>query len=492
MPTTLNWRELEKLTQSISSTVAGLFVEKIFVPARPRFLEGFLKGELAIRLSSKQHSSILLFSIRPRHPYVTIRENEKLKAYPEATHSPFALVINKYLYGNKVDHVEAIKQERVLIFWFQKRDNRQLGLVLILIPSSPEALLIEKINDTSTILASSKVSSKVGTSFTPPDGSKAPPNPEVRDDLLKNFRLWNVINEELEQEAFCQRMSKVEQTLRKLSKQTKSSISHQERSLTEARKDRNWGHYGDLLKTALSDPPPLQTNEHGRTVRIIKDFFTGGALTVECDPKLSVQEQVEKFYQLSKRNKRRIKESEFQLQELYCIQNQTEKLLNTRIEIGDWSALDNYEKEAGIRFGNTEAQERERKQPQLGKTFTTKEGLIVKVGRSKDENLALTFKLAKGNDVWLHARGRPSAHAIIQLPKGKTASLDSLLDAANLVLYYSGYDYRSDNPEKVEVDYTFRKHVKRIKDSSEVSYTNNRTLIIKIDSDRIKRLTCRA
>jgi predicted ribosome quality control (RQC) complex YloA/Tae2 family protein len=119
-----------------------------------------------------------------------------------------------------------------------------------------------------------------------------------------------------------------------------------------------------------------------------------------------------------------------------------------------------------------------------GKSFVSKDGFTIWVGRNKQENLELTFKCARGNDLWLHLRGRPGAHTIIPLPGGKSAPLETLLDAAALTIYYSG----GEKWGKTEVDYTFKKHVKRIKDSTEASYTHNKTLIVEPDPERIRRL----
>jgi predicted ribosome quality control (RQC) complex YloA/Tae2 family protein len=120
-----------------------------------------------------------------------------------------------------------------------------------------------------------------------------------------------------------------------------------------------------------------------------------------------------------------------------------------------------------------------------GKTYFSKEGLPILVGRSKEENLELTFKIARGNDLWMHVRGRPGAHLVIPLPSGKSASLETLLDAAQLVILHSG----GKNWGKTEVDYTFKKYVKRIKDSSEASYVQNKTLLVAPDPKRLERLT---
>jgi predicted ribosome quality control (RQC) complex YloA/Tae2 family protein len=120
----------------------------------------------------------------------------------------------------------------------------------------------------------------------------------------------------------------------------------------------------------------------------------------------------------------------------------------------------------------------------LGKRFESREGLMILVGKSRDENLELTFKHARGNDLWLHVRGRPGAHVVIPLTSGRSASLETLLDAAALAIHYSG----GANWGKTEVDYTFKKYVKRIRDSTEASYTNNKTLVVEPQPERLKRL----
>ncbi len=120
----------------------------------------------------------------------------------------------------------------------------------------------------------------------------------------------------------------------------------------------------------------------------------------------------------------------------------------------------------------------------LGKSFHSKDGWTILVGRNKNENLELTFKHARGNDLWMHVRGRPGAHVVVPVQPGKSVPLETLLDAAHLTLYYSG----GQKWGKTEVDYTFKKHVKRIKDSTEASYTHNKTLIIEPDKSRLERL----
>lgn len=123
--------------------------------------------------------------------------------------------------------------------------------------------------------------------------------------------------------------------------------------------------------------------------------------------------------------------------------------------------------------------------------FRTQEGFSVLVGRGHKENEELVMRIAKGNDLWFHLKGRPGAHVVVQVPAKRNASLESLLDGATLAAHFSGI-----RPgEKVEVDYTARKNVKRAggggrhkQDQFLVHYSGNKTLMISINADRLRRL----
>jgi predicted ribosome quality control (RQC) complex YloA/Tae2 family protein len=45
---------------------------------------------------------------------------------------------------------------------------------------------------------------------------------------------------------------------------------------------------------------------------------------------------------------------------------------------------------------------------------------------------------------------------------------------------------------KTEVDYTFRKHVKKIKNSQEVSYTQSKSLSVAVEDERLRAIISRS
>ncbi len=96
----------------------------------------------------------------------------------------------------------------------------------------------------------------------------------------------------------------------------------------------------------------------------------------------------------------------------------------------------------------------------VGRQFTSAEGYPILVGRSNEENDRLSLRVARGNDVWLHVGGgRAGSHVIVRLPKGRTASLETLLDAAHVAIHFS----KARGEHRCPVVYTEARHVRKPK-----------------------------
>jgi predicted ribosome quality control (RQC) complex YloA/Tae2 family protein len=102
-------------------------------------------------------------------------------------------------------------------------------------------------------------------------------------------------------------------------------------------------------------------------------------------------------------------------------------------------------------------------------------GARILVGRSPRENVEVTFRLARPDDLWFHARGIPGSHVVLQPPPGGVAADADLDAAADLAARNS----RARDAGRVEVDYTERKYVRRQRDAAPglVWYTNARTRV---------------
>mmetsp|Transcript_11470 Transcript_11470/g.29016 ORF Transcript_11470/g.29016 Transcript_11470/m.29016 type:complete len:479 (+) Transcript_11470:109-1545(+) len=85
-------------------------------------------------------------------------------------------------------------------------------------------------------------------------------------------------------------------------------------------------------------------------------------------------------------------------------------------------------------------------------------GCIVLVGRNRRGNEYLSMTVARGNDIWMHSRGCPGAHVIIQNRRGSPPPTDACLQfGADLAIFYS--DLRNEN--KAEVTAAEPKHIQK-------------------------------
>lgn len=101
-------------------------------------------------------------------------------------------------------------------------------------------------------------------------------------------------------------------------------------------------------------------------------------------------------------------------------------------------------------------------------------GQTIWVGRTARDNDTLTFKLARGNDYWLHARDTSGSHVVIRLNKNETLRPETQQEAALLAAHFSSQEKEL----AVEVMLTQVKHVRRLKGAppGTVQVANSKTI----------------
>ena len=110
--------------------------------------------------------------------------------------------------------------------------------------------------------------------------------------------------------------------------------------------------------------------------------------------------------------------------------------------------------------------------------YISSDGFDIYVGKNNYQNEELTFKFATGNDWWFHAKGMPGSHVIVKT-NGAEMTDRAYEEAGRLAAYYS----QAKGQEKIEIDYTQKKNVKKPNGSKPgfVVYYTNYSLVI--DSD---------
>jgi predicted ribosome quality control (RQC) complex YloA/Tae2 family protein len=225
---------------------------------------------------------------------------------------------------------------------------------------------------------------------------------------------------------------------------------------------RKWG---DLVLAHLAEVP-----RGAPSVTLPDDFADGAPLTIPLDPALSARDNAARFYKEHKRMSRALAGIE---QRLADARARLDKL-----ERGDFVPAARAPKPSAKKRGKPE-------RPPPYREFRSATGAAILVGRGADRNDELTFKVARGNDLWLHTRDYAGAHVVIPL-SGKPVDGETLLDAATLAAHHSN----ARGEAQVDVVYVARKLVRKPPKSAPgtVTHSGGKTLRVRMEPARLSRL----
>jgi predicted ribosome quality control (RQC) complex YloA/Tae2 family protein len=172
-------------------------------------------------------------------------------------------------------------------------------------------------------------------------------------------------------------------------------------------------------------------------------------LVIEVDSKLSRVQNAERRFDRARRTERARDQIELRRRETRSTLGAERRRETRLLEARDASELDALAPEAP-----PEAEGEAGASPGP-RHYLTSRGLSIMVGRSARENQHLTFRLARPEDLWFHARDVPGSHVILRDHEGR-AGADDLREAAEVAAFFS--EARSQS--RVDVHATRRKHVR--------------------------------
>jgi len=466
----LSFLELQSLSKLLSPVLTGARIDRIFIPECSEHPHGFFKNEIVFEFRHSQ----LLISLRSQACGLAYLPKKGLRPAKNATRSAFDLSLGKIIEGLTITSIVEVPGDRMLEIQFSDH-----SLFLNLLPAIPEGVLVSK---TGRVLTSSKpretFSIPPAREMTPEIMARVPNRAELLTSLDHYSDLWMIARTF---DAIALRKQKLVSHLDQQLQAIKRKVKSLEQQSSQAKNDPDWKYYGSLLQTHMHAKPALVNKKF-----LLLDYEKNEEVLVPGDEKLTLKQQLEKYFHQAKRNKTRLEEGAKRVEALQEKLSSLENDLATLRSSPEISiqTIQKIEEKTYLTLTTSDRSTTKKMASYAGKTYRSKEGFTILSGRSKDENLELTFKVARGNDLWLHVKGRPGSHTVILLPPGKTASLDTLLDAANLCILHSG----GKEWGKTEVDYTQRKHVKKIKNQTDVSYSGNKTLVVTVEAERLKRL----
>ena len=283
--------------------------------------------------------------------------------------------------------------------------------------------------------------------------------------------------------------NKLDQIIRKNMLKINNKINDCQKKLEEVKNCEKYKISGELIKANLSS-----IKRGDREITAINYYSPRQEnTTIPLNDKLTPLENARLYFKKYRKTKdsfqiifEQLKNHQLklaQLTELHKLYEQEINSLPNLLKIYNNLTKLGWAKKAAAPLKKTK-KETNRLQPAK---YISKDGWEIYVGKNNLQNDFLTFKLASGNDTWLHAKNIQGSHIIIK-NKGSKQSLPlgTLIQAANLAAYFS----KAKKDNKVLVDYTFKKYVKKPKNAKPgmVIYSQEKSLWIKVDPEEIRSM----
>lgn len=258
----------------------------------------------------------------------------------------------------------------------------------------------------------------------------------------------------------------------------RAKIESMERGLRDQSEIEQLQQSGELILAYQYNLQP------GQRELVAQYEVDGDPLTIQLDPDLTPLENAQRYFDKYNRAKRAQANVPELIQEARHTLDYILQLENDLQHAANWPDIDDVI-QALQKLDLTVGKKKLKRiggGGQSGPLKLTKDGYVIWVGRNSRQNEQVTFRTAKSNDLWLHARNVPGAHVIIR-DDGRRIPEELVETCAAIAAYYSGK--REDN--KVDVDVTRIKYVKPIKGAGPgmVTYRNERTLTVAPQNEEI-------
>ena len=292
-------------------------------------------------------------------------------------------------------------------------------------------------------------------------------------ELLDTFYKDKAERDRVNQQA-SELIRKVENELEK----NRKKLGKQEEELLATENAEEFRQKGELLTTFLHQVPNDQDQVE------LDNYYTGEKIIISLDKALTPNQNAQRYFKRYQKLKEAVKHLTSFIEEtratiLYLESVETALAQASLTEIAEI-------REELIQTGFIRRRQREKiqKRQKPEKYLATDGQTIILVGRNNLQNDELTFKIAKKDELWFHAKDIPGSHVVIT---GNLQPSDEVkTDAAELAAYFS--KARLSNLVQVDMIETRKLNKPTGGKPGFVTYTGQKTLRVTPDEEKIKSM----
>lgn len=258
----------------------------------------------------------------------------------------------------------------------------------------------------------------------------------------------------------------------------RKKLGKQEEELLATENAEEFRQKGELLTTFLHQVPNDQNQVE------LDNYYTGEKILITLDKALTPNQNAQRYFKRYQKLKEAVKHLTSLIEEtrttiLYLESVETALAQASLTEIAEI-------REELIQTGFIRRRQREKihKRQKPEKYLATDGQTIILVGRNNLQNDELTFKMAKKDELWFHAKDIPGSHVVIT---GNLQPSDEVkTDAAELAAYFS----KARLSNLVQVDMIEIKKLNKPTGGKPgfVTYTGQKTLRVTPDAEKIKSM----
>ena len=258
----------------------------------------------------------------------------------------------------------------------------------------------------------------------------------------------------------------------------RKKLGKQEEELLATENAEEFRQKGELLTTFLHQVPNDQDQVE------LDNYYTGEKIIISLDKALTPNQNAQRYFKRYQKLKEAVKHLTSLIEEtrtsiLYLESVETALAQASLTEIAEI-------REELIQTGFIRRRQREKiqKRQKPEKYLSTDGQTIILVGRNNLQNDELTFKIAKKDELWFHAKDIPGSHVVIT---GNLQPSDEVkTDAAELAAYFS--KARLSNLVQVDMIETRKLNKPTGGKPGFVTYTGQKTLRVTPDEEKIKSM----
>ena len=306
-----------------------------------------------------------------------------------------------------------------------------------------------------------------------PFSSKTTENFDSLSQLLDVYYKDKAERDRVKQQA-SELIRRVENELQK----NRQKLKKQEKELLATENAEEFRQKGELLTTFLHQVP----NDQDQV--ILENYYTNQPITIALDKALTPNQNAQRYF----KRYQKLKEAVKYLTDLIEETKATILYLESVETVLNQAGLDEIAeiREELIQTGFIRRRQREKIQKrQKPEQYLASDGkTIIFVGRNNLQNEELTFKMARKEELWFHAKDIPGSHVVISGNLNPTDEVKT--DAAELAAYFS----KGRLSNLVQVDMIEVKKLNKPTGGKPgfVTYTGQKTLRVTPDPEKIQSM----